>query len=125
MPAPNCGFARRCSYSAPWSTIGPLATFTRMAAGFIRASSRLPSSPRVARVKGSEISRTSATASTRSRSASVPANSTGSLVRPVRLTAWMRAPNALISRAVAVPIPPKPRMPQTAPSSVSNGSHLS
>ena len=51
-------------------------------------------------------------------------NSTGSLVRPEELTAWMRAPKARISRAVARPMPPKPRIAHTAPSRVSTRSHI-
>src|SRR5436189_4768556 len=76
-------------------------TFTRIAAGFIRLSSRAPIRPRVALVSGRAMTSTSAAVSTWSRSESVPMNSTGSLVRPEELTAWMRAPKARISRAVA------------------------
>ncbi len=69
--------------------IAPLATLTRIAAGFIRASSRAPISPRVALVSGSEITSTSATASTSSRSASVPAKSAPS-ASPEEFTAYTR-----------------------------------
>ena len=75
-------------------------------------------------VSGRAMTSTSAAASTWSRSASVPMNSTGSLVRPEVFTAWMRAPNARIRPAVAWPMPPKPRIAHTAPSRVSTRSHI-
>jgi hypothetical protein len=115
MPAENSGCVRRCSYRAAWSTIAPRATLTRTAAGLSRPSSRGPISPRVLLVSGRAITTTSAAPSTASRSSRVPTNSTGSSVRPLVLTAWTRAPSARSSRPVAFPMPPKPRMAQTAP----------
>ena len=86
--------------------LAPRATLTRIAVGFISASSLAPIRPRVELVSGVATTSTSAAASTWSRSASVPANSTSSLTLPEVLTAWMRAPNARISLAVAAPMPP-------------------
>ena len=36
IPAQNCGFSRRCSVERASSTMAALATFTMIAAGFIR-----------------------------------------------------------------------------------------
>ena len=54
----------------------------------------------------------------------MPMKSIGSLLAPEVFTAWIRAPNARIMRAVALPMPPKPRITHTAPSSVSTGFHM-
>ena len=51
----------------------------------------------------------------------MPIQSAGASVGGLRLIAWTRIPRQRMSRAVAIPMPPKPRMPQTPPASMRFG----
>src|SRR5262245_26710530 len=114
MQAVKRGFLTRWSYNGLSCTISPRATLTRMASSFMRASSAAPIRPRVARVSGALISSTSAASRSSLSRAGVPIQSTPSFVRPCRLMACTRMPTPCISRPVAAPMPPKPKIPQTA-----------
>mmetsp|Transcript_3187 Transcript_3187/g.9745 ORF Transcript_3187/g.9745 Transcript_3187/m.9745 type:complete len:247 (+) Transcript_3187:81-821(+) len=120
--APAMFLSESAATSAAWSTMAPRAVLTRNAVGFMRASSRAPTRPRVASLKGQWMDTKSASAN-KSSSAMTTTPSSSSPGAADDDATTTRMPSATPIFATSRPMRPRPpTRPSVLPVSSTCGS---